>query len=113
MPAETRTGVPFQVLVIDFLTNALTDPRVAAEAFPFDRPTLGSELPKTEDEAPQKPLAVVLSAPAVAAETESQPEVEGTAEAEARVQEVERPDPTNRLRQGRRQALESGLDRRL
>ncbi len=113
MPAETQNGVPFQALVIDFLTNALTDPRVAAEAFPFDRPTLGSELPKTEDEAPQKPLAVVLSAPAVAAETESQPEVEGAAEAEARVQEVERPDPTNRLRQGRRQALESGLDRRL
>lgn len=30
--------------VIDFLTNALTDPRVASETFPFDRPTLASEL---------------------------------------------------------------------
>ena len=28
---------------MDFLTNGLTDPRVAAEAFPFDRPTLASE----------------------------------------------------------------------
>jgi len=27
----------------DFLINGLTDPRVAAEIFPFDRPTLGSE----------------------------------------------------------------------
>ena len=30
--------------VIDFLENGLTDPRVAAETFPFDRPTLHSEL---------------------------------------------------------------------
>src|SRR5262249_39701761 len=32
--------------VVDFLQNALTDPRVAAETFPFDRPTLhGGDLP--------------------------------------------------------------------
>ncbi len=32
--------------VVDFLSNALTDPRVAAEQFPFDRPTLhGGLLP--------------------------------------------------------------------
>ncbi len=31
--------------IIDFLDNALTDPRVAAEQFPFDRPTLYAELP--------------------------------------------------------------------
>lgn len=30
--------------LIDFLSNALTDPRAAAETFPFDRPTLASEL---------------------------------------------------------------------
>lgn len=30
--------------VVDFLANALTDPRVAGELFPFDRPTLRSEL---------------------------------------------------------------------
>jgi len=30
--------------IIDFLQNALTDPRVASEAFPFDRPILRSEL---------------------------------------------------------------------
>lgn len=38
----TANNVPPQVLpaVIDFLENALTDPRVAAESFPFDRPTL-------------------------------------------------------------------------
>ena len=29
--------------VADFIANALTDPRVAAEEFPFDRPTLRSE----------------------------------------------------------------------
>ena len=34
-----------QPVVIDFLTNGLTDPRVANETFPFDRPTLQSELP--------------------------------------------------------------------
>ncbi len=33
-----------QAIVIDFLENALTDPRVAAEEFPFDRPVLGSEI---------------------------------------------------------------------
>jgi cytochrome c peroxidase len=31
--------------VTDFIVNALTDPRVANEQFPFDRPTLRSELP--------------------------------------------------------------------
>ena len=35
--------MPFQARVIDFLTNGLTDPRVANEEFPFDRPTLHSE----------------------------------------------------------------------
>ena len=33
-----------QAIVVDFMENALTDPRVAAEAFPFDRPMLGSEI---------------------------------------------------------------------
>ncbi|HEX5042910.1 MAG TPA: cytochrome c peroxidase [Candidatus Polarisedimenticolaceae bacterium] len=35
-------GVPPDQLpaLLDFLTNGLTDPRVAAETFPFDRPTL-------------------------------------------------------------------------
>ena len=32
-----------QAQVVDFLSNALTDPRVANETFPFDRPLLGSE----------------------------------------------------------------------
>lgn len=32
--------------LVDFLTNGLTDPRVANETFPFDRPTLCSELPR-------------------------------------------------------------------
>jgi cytochrome c peroxidase len=30
--------------LVDFLMNGLTDPRVAAEQFPFDRPTLNSEV---------------------------------------------------------------------
>jgi hypothetical protein len=29
--------------MVDFLVNGLTDPRVANEEAPFDRPTLGSE----------------------------------------------------------------------
>jgi len=36
---------PVQNDIINFLTNGLTDPRVAAEVFPFDRPTLYAELP--------------------------------------------------------------------
>ncbi len=40
MPEITQGGQAFQGPVIDFLTNGLTDPRVAAEQFPFDRPTL-------------------------------------------------------------------------
>lgn len=43
MPVETMGGVPMQARVIDFLKNGLTDPRVANEVFPFDRPTLRSE----------------------------------------------------------------------
>lgn len=35
--------------LIDFLTNGLTDPRVAGGDFPFDRPTLRSELPEGPD----------------------------------------------------------------
>lgn len=31
--------------LVDFLSSALTDPRAAAEEFPFDRPRLGSEMP--------------------------------------------------------------------
>lgn len=34
-----------QPAVIDFLANALTDPRVANEQFPFDRPRLRAEMP--------------------------------------------------------------------
>jgi cytochrome c peroxidase len=30
--------------IVDFIMNGLTDPRAAAEVFPFDRPTLASEL---------------------------------------------------------------------
>ena len=33
-----------QAIVVDFMQNALTDPSVAAETFPFDRPTLASEM---------------------------------------------------------------------
>jgi len=34
----------FQPNVVEFITNGLTDPRVANESFPFDRPTLHSEI---------------------------------------------------------------------
>ncbi len=36
---------PLRPALNDFLTNALTDPRVANETFPFDRPALASEMP--------------------------------------------------------------------
>ena len=36
---------PVQNDVINFLVNGLIDPRVQAEAFPFDRPTLYAEIP--------------------------------------------------------------------
>ncbi len=45
MPVETMGGVPMQARILDFLENGLTDPRVANEEFPFDRPTLRSERP--------------------------------------------------------------------
>ena len=41
-----RNGLPIrgrQGTIVEFLKNALTDPRVAAEKPPFDRPTLRSE----------------------------------------------------------------------
>jgi hypothetical protein len=39
-------NIPIQVRpqLIDFLANGLTDPRVANEEFPFDRPTLHGEV---------------------------------------------------------------------
>jgi cytochrome c peroxidase len=44
-PAIPPITIPPQALnpLADFLGNALTDPRVAAEVFPFDRPTLAAE----------------------------------------------------------------------
>jgi len=56
IPAQNRPDVDYDTLsmfsrseerkdqVVDFIANGLTDPRVAAETFPFDRPTLASEL---------------------------------------------------------------------
>jgi cytochrome c peroxidase len=41
--------------LIDFVSNALTDPRVASGSFPFDRPTLGSE---ATPRVPALPLAL-------------------------------------------------------
>jgi len=42
---DIQLPTQLQPMVIEFLTNGLTDPRVANETFPFDRPTLQSELP--------------------------------------------------------------------
>lgn len=46
-PVYSDMSLPlqWQPAVVEFLTNGLTDPRVANETFPFDRPTLRSELP--------------------------------------------------------------------
>ena len=52
--------------LIDFLANALTDPRVEAETFPFDRPTLNSENPNPT-QVPT-PTPVVTPAPVVTPE---------------------------------------------
>lgn len=45
----------------DFLANALTDPRAAAETFPFDRPTLASEATGTTVRCADAPLDGCLS----------------------------------------------------
>ncbi len=44
-PLVQQINIPPQAIpaVIDFLENALTDPRAELETFPFDRPTLASE----------------------------------------------------------------------
>lgn len=46
-PVMPTVNAPANVApaITDFLTNALTDPRVASESFPFDRPTLFAERP--------------------------------------------------------------------
>jgi cytochrome c peroxidase len=45
-PLIAQINIPPQVRpqLVDFLVNGLTDPRVANEEFPFDRPTLHSEV---------------------------------------------------------------------
>lgn len=43
--ATVNVPPPAVPLIIDFLQNALTDPRVAAQTFPFDRPTLFMQRP--------------------------------------------------------------------
>jgi cytochrome c peroxidase len=47
LPDGSAYGLSLHLMTVGdiqtFLSNALTDPRVAAEAFPFDRPRLGSE----------------------------------------------------------------------
>jgi hypothetical protein len=44
-PAVLGINLPPQAVtnIVDFLTNGLRDPRVAAQSFPFDRPTLFTE----------------------------------------------------------------------
>ncbi|MFQ5495482.1 MAG: cytochrome-c peroxidase, partial [Phycisphaerae bacterium] len=44
-PVIVKTNIPAVLIdpLADFIANGLTDPRVAAETFPFDRPTLQSE----------------------------------------------------------------------
>jgi hypothetical protein len=41
---DINIPVAAEPAIVDFLTNALTDPRVASETFPFNRPTLFSEM---------------------------------------------------------------------
>ncbi|MCA9245141.1 MAG: hypothetical protein KDA32_14375, partial [Phycisphaerales bacterium] len=43
--ATVNVPPPAAQVIIDFLSNALTDPRVAAETFPFDRPTMFMQRP--------------------------------------------------------------------
>ena len=52
--------------LIDFLMHGLTDPRVASESFPFDRPTLASERTVTgvgDDRAARKPVRMHRAVP--------------------------------------------------
>jgi cytochrome c peroxidase len=47
--------------LLDFVGNGLTDPRVAARAPPFDRPTLQSERPPTPTTAPEEAQSGTVS----------------------------------------------------
>jgi cytochrome c peroxidase len=53
--------------LVDFIENGLTDPRVAAGSFPFDRPTLASELPAPLPALPAAWLPALALALAAAA----------------------------------------------
>ena len=48
-PAAIAALLPpgIELPLVDFLQNGLTDPRVAARAFPFDRPVLAAPEPAT------------------------------------------------------------------
>ena len=54
-PYRTTIDDSVRADMVDFLTHDLTDPRVAAEAFPFDRPTLRSERAAGNSGAPARP----------------------------------------------------------
>jgi hypothetical protein len=45
--------------IAQFLAGALTDPRVADERFPFDRPRLRTERLTSDKSAPSKPLSFI------------------------------------------------------
>jgi len=50
------SGPEDRVALLDFVTNALTDPRVARGEPPFDRPKLRSERPQEESPLPESPV---------------------------------------------------------
>ena len=66
-PYKVPIGDYPKQVIIDFITTELTDPRVAAETFPFDRPTLRSERADGAAAAPGRPEAFTahFSAPGV------------------------------------------------
>jgi len=59
IPVDLPTGT--ELAVTDFLNNGLLDPRVANAEFPFDRPTLQSELPAPPS-VPAMPMVFVFGA---------------------------------------------------
>jgi len=65
MSEETEGVVQMQALIIDFIVNALADPRVAAETFSFDRPAVRRDRPADSDgdgDADAADLAQLLGA---------------------------------------------------
>lgn len=73
-----RMSEPARQALKTFLVTALTDPRAAAEVFPFDRPQLRSERYQDDGEAPAEPEGLVATSNRSAVHLSWQPAKDNT-----------------------------------